>query len=255
MRNIRVIARLDIKNNYLIKGIHLEGLRKVGDPHEFSKKYYNQNIDEILYMDAVASLYGRNSLLDLIKRVSRDVFIPLTVGGGIRSIHDATEILRSGADKIAINTAAIKDPSLIESLSKRFGAQCIVLSVEAKRKSDHTWEAMTDNGREHSGLDVIDWVREACTLGAGEVLVTSIDNEGTRKGFDVELMRQVSTSVTVPIIASGGFGKNQDLVDVVKIADVNAVSIAHDLHYAKTTIDEVKNYAIENGINLRRNIL
>ena len=161
MRNVRVIARLDIKNNFLIKGIHLEGLRKLGNPYDFAKKYFEDNVDEIIYMDSVASLYNRNSLNDIIEKTSKNIFIPITVGGGIRSVDDANRILRSGADKIAINTAAVKNPRLLEDLSNRFGNSTIVLSVEAKKKPDGNWEAYTNNGREKTGLDVVKWCVEA----------------------------------------------------------------------------------------------
>ena len=161
MRNIRVIARLDIKNNYLIKGIHLEGLRKLGNPYDFAQNYFKSGIDEIIYMDSVASLYNRNSLNEIIQETSKNIFIPITVGGGIRSIDDAYKILRSGADKIAINTAAIKNPRLVEDLSNRFGSSTIVISVEAKKKENNIWEAYTNNGREKTGLDVIKWSIEA----------------------------------------------------------------------------------------------
>lgn len=250
MKKKRLIARLDIKNSNLIKGIHLEGLRKLGNPNEFSLDYYNQGIDEIIYMDAVASLYGRNSLLDMVKVVAKDIFIPLTVGGGIRTIEDAKQVLRAGADKIAINTAAIQDPSLITQLANQFGSQCVVLSVEAKRNNDGTWEAFTDNGREHTHKNVVSWVEEAVTLGAGEVLLTSIDQEGTLQGFDNDLLNNVSNVVNVPVIASGGFGRIEDFNSAI-LSGADAVAVAHCLHYKKSAILDIKSSAAKSDIPMR----
>ena len=200
MTNIRIIPRLDIKGPNLIKGVQLEGLRVVGDPHEFALRYYQQGADELIYMDIVASLYERNNLSDIIKRAADQIFIPITVGGGIRSIDDAKNILRSGADKVAINTAAMKRPELITELAQNFGSQAVVLSVEAKKQPNGTWEAFTDNGRERTGRDVVAWIEQAVSFGAGEILLTSVDREGMRKGFDVELIEQVSKIIPVPLM-------------------------------------------------------
>jgi cyclase len=240
MLNTRLIARLDIKGENLIKGIHLEGLRVMGSPNEHAKRYYLQGADELIYMDCVASLYGRNNLSEIVKDATRDVFIPITVGGGIRSIEDATHLLRCGADKVAVNTAAIDNPSLISEISRRFGRQCMVLSVEAKHIGENRWEAYTDNGRECTGLDVIEWVKEGVELGAGEILLTSIDKEGTRKGFDLELIKAVREVVSVPVIASGGMGKPEDIKDVVKLAGANAVAMADILHYRRAEIGDIR---------------
>jgi cyclase len=215
--SIRLIPRLDIKGPNLIKGIHLEGLRIIGDPQVYARRYYEEGADELLYMDIVASLYGRNSLTDIIRRAVQDVFVPMTVGGGIRSVDDVKALLRVGADKIAINTAAVKRPELLREVSQRFGSQCMVLSIEAKRVSEGRWEAYTDNGRERTGLDVVQWAMQAVELGAGEILLTSVDQEGTRKGFDLSLIQAVSTSVPVPVIASGGMGTVDHLVEAVKV--------------------------------------
>ena len=192
-------------------------MRKLGDPNEFARRHYEAGADEIIYMDVVASLYERNSLLDIVERTTRDVFVPITVGGGIRSQQDVREALRAGADKVAVNTAAVRRPELITEISRRFGSQCMVLSIEAKRRpSGDGWWAFTDNGREHTRLDVVEWARRGVASGAGEILLTSVDREGTRKGFDVDLTRAVSEAVTVPVIASGGFGKPEHLVEVVR---------------------------------------
>lgn len=191
MKNIRLIPRLDIKGPNLIKGIQLEGLRVIGDPQQFAQRYYEQGADELLYVDVVASLYGRNSLEDIVRRAARDIFVPLTVTGGIRSAQDVRQMLRSGADKIGINTAAIKRPELIREISRKFGSQCMVLSIEAKSVGPRRWEAYTDNGRERTGLDVLQWAQRGVELGAGEILLTSVDREGTREGFDIELVAAV----------------------------------------------------------------
>ncbi len=252
MSNVRLIPRLDIKGPNLVKGIHLEGLRVMGDPQEFAVGYYRDGADELIYMDIVASLYGRNNLTDIVKRTVKNVFIPITVGGGIRSTDDVKHILRSGADKVAINTAAINNPDLIHQVSKRFGSQCMVLSIEAKQQSPGQWEAYTDNGRERTGRDVLDWVREGVELGAGEILLTSVDREGTRKGFDIELVKAVSDSVPVPVIASGGMGQSQDLIDVVQGGKADAVAMADVLHYRRMQIQDIRQAALDAHIHVRK---
>jgi cyclase len=250
--NLRLIARLDVKAPNLIKGVHLEGLRKIGDPQAFAQKYYQAGIDEIVYMDIVASLYNRNSLVDLVRRTAENVFIPITVGGGIRSVDDVGTMLRSGADKVAINTGAVARPQLIEEVATRFGSQCMVLSIEAKQRQDgQGWEAFTDNGREHTGRDVVAWAREAAERGAGEILLTSVDREGTRKGFDIPLVRAVSEAVSVPVIASGGMGNVADLAAVVRDGRADAVAMADVLHYNRVPYDEIRRGAIASGILVR----
>ncbi len=251
MSTIRLIGRLDIKGPNLIKGIHLEGLRVIGDPQEFARKYYEQGIDELIYMDIVASLYGRNSLHDIIRSAAHDVFVPLTVGGGIRSVDDAREILRAGADKVAINTAAVNRPDLIREIAHVFGSQCMVLSIEAKYQAKDRWEVYTDNGRERTGLDVVEWAKRAVGLGAGEILLTSVDQEGTRKGFDCDLVRAVSDSVSVPVIASGGMGTVEHLKQVVTDGHADAVAMADILHYNRSTIAEIRASASALGISVR----
>lgn len=251
MGNVRLIARLDIKGPNLIKGVHLEGLRVVGNPNEYAMQYYSQGADELIYMDTVASLYGRNNLSDIVKTTAENVFIPITVGGGIRSVDDAKQLLRCGADKVAINTAATKNPALISEIARRFGSQCVVLSIEAKRSANGRWEVMTDNGREHTGMDVIDWACNGEEFGAGEILLTSIDQEGTRKGFDLELVKQVSESISIPVIASGGMGELDDLTDVVFKAKADAVAMADVLHYKRLSLSEIRNYALDNSIHVR----
>jgi cyclase len=251
LRTIRLIARLDIKAPNLIKGVHLEGLRVLGDPNEFAKRYYSQGIDELVYMDVVASLYGRNSLTEIVESTTRDVFVPITVGGGVRSLEDARKLLSSGADKVGINTAALKRPALIEEIARRFGSQAMVLSIEAKRVGNGRWEAFTDNGRERTGHDVVEYAKRGAALGAGEILLTSVDQEGTRKGFDVALVRAVTDVVSIPVIASGGMGSPKHFVDVVREGHADAVAMADILHYARATVDDIRAGAISAGIVVR----
>ena len=251
MAYVRLIARLDVKSPHLIKGVHLEGLRKVGDPQVFAKRYYNEGIDELIYIDAVASLYERNTIVELVRDTAKAVFVPITVGGGVRSVEDARLLLRSGADKIAVNTAAIKNPRLIKDLSEEFGNQCIVLSIQTKRQGDG-WEAYTEQGRERSGKDALEWTQEGVHLGAGEVLVTSVDQEGTGAGFDLDVIKRVAASVDVPIIASGGLGQPDHMRDVVTNAGVNAVAVAQALHWNKIGLSELRDQGINAGVPLRK---
>lgn len=251
MPNLRLIPRLDIKGPNLIKGVHLEGLRVVGDPQVYARRYYEAGADELIYMDIVASLYGRNSLTEIVKRAAENVFIPMTVGGGIRSVDDVREMLRSGADKVAINTAAVRRPQLISEIATRFGSQCVVLSIEAKRVGPERWEAYTDNGREKTGLDVVEWAWRGAEAGAGEILVTSVDREGTRKGFDVALVRAVSDAVSIPVIASGGMGRIEHLIDVVTNGGADAVAMADILHYERASLPDVRAGAAAAGLPVR----
>lgn len=251
MSNLRLIARLDIKGPNLIKGIHLEGLRIIGTPNEYALKYYVQGIDELIYMDCVASLYGRNHLSEIIKSAAKDIFIPMTVGGGVRSVDDAREILRAGADKVAINTAAVANPKIVTEIAHQFGSQCTVVSLEAKQVGNDRWEVFTNNGRERTGLDVVWWAKTCVSNGAGELLVTSIDREGTRKGFDINLLKAISSEVNVPIIASGGMGTPEHLVTVAKDAGVDAVAMADILHYERTDLSTIRSKALEAGLVVR----
>ncbi|MFT5813710.1 MAG: cyclase [Psychroserpens sp.] len=252
MNKIRIIARIDVKNEFVIKGIHLEGLRKVGNPNEMSLKYYESGIDEIVFMDAVAAYYDRNSLSEIIEAACKDVFIPITVGGGIRSVKDIHNALNSGADKVAINTQAINFPDFISEAASIFGSQCIVVSIEAKYVGNDKWEAFVDNGREPTGLDVVKWAVSAEKLGAGEIMLTSIDGEGTKKGFDEALYSQVVKAVSVPVIASGGAGKIEHISSVIKNTSVDAVAIASILHYGLSTVPEIKQELLHNSIEIRK---
>lgn len=239
----RVIARLDIKNEFVIKGIHLEGLRKVGDPNNLAKKYYNFGADEIIFMDAVAAYYDRNSLSHIIEKACEEVFIPITVGGGIRKIEDIYFLLKAGADKVAINTHAIKNPNFINEASRIFGSQCIVASIEAKKINENKYLAYFDNGRESTDYDVFDWAKELVDRGAGEIMLTSIDNEGTKNGFDINLSKFVNESITVPVISSGGCGKLEHITELLNETKLSAISVASILHYNMFSIDQIKNAA------------
>jgi cyclase len=251
MAYLRLIARLDIKGPNLIKSVHLEGLRVIGDPQEYARRYYEQGADELIYIDIVASLYGRSKLTEIVRRTARDVFVPMTVGGGVRNVDDVRELLRAGADKVAINTAAVRRPELISEVSRRFGAQCMVLSIEAKQQASGRWEVYTDCGRERSGIDAVEWALRGVQLGAGEILVTSIDREGTRKGFDVALTRAIASAVTVPVIASGGYGEAKHLAEVVREGNADAVAFADALHYNRTNLSELRAQAQVEGIPVR----
>lgn len=231
MKNIRIIPRLDIKGPNLVKGIHLEGLRVLGKPEQFARYYYEQGADELLYVDVVASLYNRNSILPVIERTAKETFIPLTVAGGLRTIDDIKTALRSGADKVALNTAALRDPLLIQEAAKRFGSSTIVVAIEAIRQPDGKYLAYADNGREYTGVEVIAWAMRVAELGAGEILLTSVDREGTGEGFDIELTRAASEAVSIPVIACGGAGKRDHMRQVIQEGKADAVSIASMLHY------------------------
>ena len=250
MSRVRLIPRLDIKGPNLIKGIQLEGLRVVGDPQAFATRYYEEGADELIYIDIVASLYGRNSLTEIVSRTTEKVFIPLTVGGGVRTVEDVRTLLRAGADKVAINTAATRRPELISDIAMKFGSQCMVLSIEAKRKGDR-WEAYIDNGREHTERDVVEWAIEGVKLGAGEILLTSVDQEGTKKGFDVALVKAVSEAVSVPVIASGGMGNMGHFLSAVKEGHADAIAMAHVLHYNVLGLKQIRAEALASGVQVR----
>jgi len=231
MKSIRIIPRLDIKGPNLVKGIHLEGLRVLGRPEEYAKFYYESGADELMFMDVVASLYERNSLKDIITRTAREIFIPLTVGGGLRSIEDIKEVLRAGADKVSLNTAAIKNPDIIRQAALEFGASTIVVTIEAIKEEDGQYLAYTDNGRDHTGVNVIEWAQEIESLGAGELVISSVDREGTGEGYDCKLTKEVANALTIPVIAHGGAGSSEDVLKVINEGSADAVTVASILHY------------------------
>ena len=250
MKNTRFIARLDVKGKNLIKGVHLEGLRIIGDPHFYAAQYYQDGVDEILFMDTVASLYGRNNLSEIVERTAENVFVPITVGGGVRGISDVRELMKRGADKIAINTAAVENPNLISEIASIFGQQCVVLSVEALKNPEGGWSVYTSNGREKSKFELLEWINLAVELGAGEILLTSIDFEGTNKGFDIDLLASVNSSVDIPIIISGGMGQLDDVIAATSNG-ADAIAVADLLHYKKFKMLEIKEFAKTNHLNVR----
>ena len=246
----RVISRLDIKPPNLVKGIHLEGLRKIGNPSIFANRYYEAGVDEISYQDIVASLYNQNSIKNLVSTTAESVFVPISVGGGIRSIADATQLIRSGADKVSVNTAAVKRPEFLQELATVFGSQAVTLGIEAKKVSAGDYLVMTDCGREHSGKSVKDWIQEACSFGVGEILLTSIDREGTQRGFDLDLLSMVRALTDLPIIAHGGCGKLSDISDVANEGG-DGYAIASVLHYEKLAIGDIKTHLTRAGVEVR----
>lgn len=235
METVRIIPRLDIKGPNLVKGIHLEGLRVLGKPEEFARHYYEQGADELYFQDVVASLYERNSLHEIISKIAREIFIPLTVAGGLRTLDDIREVLRAGADKVAINTAAIKDPEIIRTAALAFGSSTIVVAIEAIRQPDGRYLAFTDNGREFTGVEVGAWAEQAAALGAGEIVITSVDREGTGQGYDLALTRDVAARVSVPVIAHGGPGQLSHLTAALVDGHATALAVAGMLHYDTIT--------------------
>jgi len=231
LKNIRIIPRLDIKGPNLVKGIHLEGLRVLGKPSDFAKFYYENGADELMFMDVVASLYERNSLHDIISETAKQKFIPITVGGGLRSISDIKEVLRVGADKVCLNTAVIKDPELIRQASRKFGSSTIVVAIEVIKEENGKYLAYTDNGREYTGIDAFEWAKKVDELGAGEIVITSVDKEGTGQGFDLDLISEISSLISIPVIAHGGAGTNQHVIDLIKENTADAVMLSSLFHY------------------------
>jgi cyclase len=249
--NVRIISRLDIKGMNVVKPVQTDALRVVGNPKAMSEKYYREGIDEILYLDIVASLYQRSIDFAMLKDVCRNIFVPVTVGGRIRSIEDIQATLAAGGDKVAINTYAIENPHFLSLAVREFGAQCIVLSIEAKKKREGTWEAYTEGGRQKTGVDVVDWARQAIDLGVGEILITSIDHEGARKGFDLDLVQAISAFAPVPVIAHGGAKDPKSILDVIVRGKADAVSASSIFHYDECTVDSIKEYLHGNGIPVR----
>ena len=250
-RKARVIARLDVKGEHVVNTFQLEGQRKVDRADALALQYYRDGADELLIVDQVASLYQRGHLLEMTRMFAENVFAPLTVGGGIQTADEARALLRSGADKVAVNTAAVHRPDLLSEISDLFGVQCMVLSVQAKLAGPGRWEAYCDGGRERTGRDVLEWVCEAVERGAGEVLVTSIDRDGTRQGFELELMAQVSRAVTVPVIASGGFGVPAHGVELLSQTGCEAFACADYFHAKRGSVSDVKSGLSAAGFEVR----
>lgn len=246
---VRVIPRLDIKGPNLVKGIHLEGLRVLGEPEELARYYYESGADELMLQDVVASLFERNSLDDIISKIAQEIFIPLTVGGGLRTIEDIQRVLRYGADKVAINTAAIKNPDFIKEAANKFGSSTIVVAIEAIKEADGTYLAYVDNGRDYTGVNVFNWAEKVEQLGAGEIILTSVDRDGTGEGFDEELISEVVKRVNIPVIAHGGAGKKEHLSQVFKNTAVHSIACASIFHY-----DFVSNNKTQAASNVEGNI-
>ena len=246
----RIIPCLDVNAGRVVKGVNFVDLRDAGDPVEIARQYDRQGADEVTFLDITASSDARDLILPMIEAVADQVFIPLTVGGGVRTVDDVRRLLNAGADKISINTAAIQNPSLVRDCSEKFGAQCIVVAIDAKRVDDH-WEVFTHGGRKPAGLDAVEWATTVAALGAGEILLTSMDRDGTGQGFDLELTRAVSQAVNIPVIASGGVGTLDHLVDGVTKGAADAVLAASIFHFGQHTIGEAKRYMAEHGVCVR----
>ena len=252
MLSKRIIPCLDIDKGRVVKGVNFINLVDAGDPVEIAKAYDKIGADEIVFLDITASSDGRKTAVDILHRASEQVFIPLTVGGGIRSGEDFRELLSAGADKIAVNSAAIKNPSLITEASVKFGAQCVVLAVDAKKNGSGSWDVYLNGGRVNTGLDAIEWIRRAVSLGAGEVLLTSMDKDGTKSGYDIELTKRAAESVNVPVIASGGAGRMQDFADVLTEGKADAALAASLFHFGEIEMKDLKEYLAARGIPVRR---
>ena len=247
----RIIPCLDVDQGRVVKGINFVDIRDAGDPVEIARRYDEQKADEIMFLDITASSDHRHTMVDMVRSVAGEVFIPLTVGGGIREVADIHTMLQAGADKVSINTAAVKRPGVVKEASKHFGAQCIVVAIDAKRKDDR-WQVFTHGGRSATGMDAIDWARRVADMGAGEILLTSMDRDGTRDGFDIELTCAVSRAVSIPVIASGGVGTLDHLVEGIVDGGADAVLAASIFHFGEYTIDQAKVYMAERGIEVNR---
>jgi imidazole glycerol-phosphate synthase subunit HisF len=247
----RIIPCLDVTAGRVVKGVNFLELRDAGDPVEIARRYDEQGADEITFLDITASSDERDLILHIIEAVASEVFIPLTVGGGVRVVEDVRRLLNAGADKVSINTSAVTNPQLVQDAAQKYGSQCIVVAIDAKKTGDNKWEVFTHGGRKPTGLDAIDWARKMEQLGAGEILLTSMDRDGTKSGFDLALTRAVSDAVTVPVIASGGVGGLQDLADGIKIGKADAVLAASIFHYGQHTVGEAKRFMAEQNIPMR----
>ena len=247
----RIIPCLDVTDGKVVKGVNFVELREVGDPVEVARRYDEQGADEITFLDITATSDNRGLILKVIEDVAAQVFIPLTVGGGVREVGDIRRLLNSGADKVSINSAGVKNPDLIGNSAAIYGSQCIVVAIDAKRAGDNKWEVYTHGGRVNTGIDAVEWAKKVQSLGAGEILLTSMDGDGTKKGFDLELTATVSSAVDIPIIASGGVGNLQHLVDGIKIGQADAVLAASIFHFGEYTIGQAKQYMRDHGIPVR----
>jgi len=247
----RIIPCLDVKDGRVVKGVQFLNLKDAGDPVEIAKKYSIEGADEITFLDITASHENRNTMIDVVKRTASEVFVPLTVGGGVRTLDDVRNLLLAGADKVAINTAAVKNPQFVKDAAEKFGSQCIVVAIDARSKSDDEWEVYTHGGREPTGIDAVEWAGTMESLGAGEILLTSMDKDGTKDGYDLKLTKAVSREVKIPVIASGGAGNIEHLYDGIKEGEADAVLVASIFHYGEYTISETKEYLKNKGLTIR----
>ena len=252
MHTKRIIPCLDVKDGRVVKGTNFVGLRDAGDPVELASIYDRELADELIFLDITASSDERNTMVEMVEQTASQIFIPFTVGGGIRTVEDIRKMLKAGADKVSLNTAAIKNPSLIAEGAKRYGSQCIVLAVDARQTGTDKWEVYINGGRTPTGLDVLEWVKQATALGAGEILLTSMDNDGVKDGYDIPLTRAVSEAVNVPVIASGGAGTLEHFYDVLTLGKADAVLAASVFHFGQFTVGQVKEYLTSKGVEVRR---
>lgn len=247
----RIIPCLDVKEGRVVKGTNFVGLRDAGDPVELARRYDEERADELVFLDITASSDKRGTMVDVAKSCASQVFIPFTIGGGIRSTDDMSAMLKAGADKTSLNTAAVNDPSLIQKGAEKFGRQCVVIAIDARRCGENRWEVYTNGGRTPTGIDALEWAKKAVALGAGEILLTSMDADGTKDGYDIPLTRTISEAVNVPVIASGGAGELEHFYDVLTLGKADAVLAASVFHYGKFTIREVKEYLKSRGVEVR----
>jgi imidazole glycerol-phosphate synthase subunit HisF len=248
---VRVIPCLDVDAGRVVKGVNFVGIRDAGDPVELAQRYDAEGADELVFLDITASSDGRDTMLHVVEQVAEQVFIPFTVGGGVRSVEDARRMLRAGADKVSFNTAAVNDPELVLAAAREYGAQCIVVAIDARRRDDGGWEVFTHGGRTPTGLDAIAWAERVCGLGAGEILLTSMDRDGTKAGYDIELLQAMGEAVDVPIIASGGVGTLDDLYEGAAAGGASAVLAASIFHFGQHSVREAKTYLAERGLVVR----
>jgi cyclase len=251
MKVARVIPCLDVDNGRVVKGVNFVGLRDAGDPVELAARYDAEGADELVFLDITASSDNRETMVDVVRRTADEVFIPFTVGGGIRSVEDARKMLRAGADKVSVNTSAVQRPELISEIAKEFGSQCVVCAIDARGRSDGSWEVFLHGGRTPTGIDAVAWAAEACAHGAGEILLTSMDRDGTKDGFDVRVTRAICDAVDVPVIASGGVGALHHLVEGIELGHADAVLAASIFHFGEYTVAEAKAFLAAAGITVR----
>ncbi len=251
MLSKRIIPCLDVKDGRVVKGVNFVNLRDAGDPVEIAKKYSDEGADEVCFLDITASNEERKTMIDVVERTAGQVFVPLTVGGGVRTLDDVRQILLAGADKVSINTAAVKNPDFVKEAADKFGSQCIVVAIDARSVDDSKWEVFTHGGRNPTGIDAVEWAQKMEDYGAGEILLTSMDKDGTKSGYDLPLTKTISRNLRIPIIASGGAGNLEHLSDGVKLGEADAVLVASIFHYGEYTIKEAKEFLSANGISVR----